>query len=51
VPEAMKIIAFEGLVVCPLDPPILLDAYVAWKPGTPTVPMKDFVRILKDVSS
>ena len=51
VPEAMKIIAFEGLVVCPLDPPILLDAYVAWKRGTPTVLMKDFIRILKEGSA
>jgi DNA-binding transcriptional LysR family regulator len=50
-PEPMNTVAFEDLVVRPLDPPILLDAYVAWKRGTPTVPMKDFIRVLKEGSA
>lgn len=50
-PELMKAVAWEGVVFRPLDPPILLDAFVACRRETPTVPMKEFIRILKEVAA
>jgi LysR family transcriptional regulator, benzoate and cis,cis-muconate-responsive activator of ben and cat genes len=48
--EPMKAVAWEGVVIRPLDPPLQLEAHVAWKRDTPTVAMKEFIRILKEVA-
>jgi DNA-binding transcriptional LysR family regulator len=50
-PEPMKAVAWEGVVLRPLDPPVLLDAFVACRRETPTAAMKEFIRILKEVGA
>ena len=47
--DEMKWLPYEGVVLRPLDPPILLDLHLAWKRGTPTPAMKEFSRIVKEV--
>lgn len=49
--EPMKSAALEGVVIRPLDPPVLLDAFVACRRETPTVAMKEFIRNLKEVAA
>jgi hypothetical protein len=47
----MNAVAWEGVVIRPLDPPVLLEAHVAFRRETPTVAMKEFLRILKEVTA
>ena len=50
-PEPMKAVAWEGVVIRPLDPPVLLDAVVAYRLETPSVAMKEFIRVLKEIGA
>jgi DNA-binding transcriptional LysR family regulator len=50
-PEPLQAVAWEGVVIRPLDPPILLDVYVASRRETPTAAMSGFIRILKEVAA
>lgn len=49
-PEPMKLLAPYNVVFRPLDPPLVLDGFVAWKRGTPSEAMKNFSQILKEVA-
>jgi len=46
--DEIKRLPYEGVMLRPLDPPILLDLHLAWKRGTPTAAMKEFIRIVKE---
>jgi DNA-binding transcriptional LysR family regulator len=50
-PEPLKTVAWEGVVIRPLDPPVVLDVFVACRREAPTVAMSGFIRILKEFAS
>lgn len=48
--ELMRTVPWDGIVIRPLDPPVMLEAVVAWNKETPTAAMTEFLRILKEVA-
>lgn len=49
-PEQITALPHEGVVFRPLSPPLLREAAIAWRPDNPSKPLKDYIRIVKDLA-
>jgi DNA-binding transcriptional LysR family regulator len=49
-PEQITGLPHEGVVFLPLFPPISRESTIAWPADSPSKPLKDYIRIVKDIS-
>ena len=50
-PEQIMGLPHEGVVFRPLSPPLRRESALAWRPDNPSQPLKDYIQIVKDLSS
>ncbi len=50
-PEQVLELPHQGVVFRPLSPPLQRESTVAWRGDNPSRPLKDYVQIVKDLSS
>ena len=49
-PEQISCLPHEGVVFRPLSPPLRRESTIAWRADNPSKPLKDYIRIVKDLS-
>jgi len=49
-PGQITALPHEGVVFSPLSPPLLREAAIAWRSDNPSKPLKDYIRIVKDLA-
>ena len=49
-PEQVTGLPHEGVVFCPLSPPLRRESTIAWRADNPSKPLKDYIQIVKDLS-
>ena len=49
-PEQVAALPHEGVVFRPLAPPLRRESTVAWRADNPSLPLKDYIQIVKDLS-
>ena len=50
VPEQITALSHEGVVFRPMRPPLRRESTVAWRVDNPSKPLKDYIKIVKDLS-
>jgi DNA-binding transcriptional LysR family regulator len=50
-PEQITGLAHDGVIFRPISPPIRRESTVAWRADNPSKPLKNYIQILKDLSS
>jgi len=50
-PEQIKALPHEGVTFRPFSPPLRRESTIAWRADNPSMPLKDYIRIVKDLSS
>lgn len=49
-PEQITALPHEGVVFRPLSPPLRRESTIAWRADNPSQPLKDYLRIVKELS-
>ena len=49
-PEQLTGLPHDGVVFLPLSPPLRRESTIAWRADNPSQPLKEFIRIVKDLS-
>ncbi len=49
-PEQITGLPHEGVVFRPLSPVLRRESHIAWRADNPSTPLKDYIRIVKDLS-
>lgn len=49
-PEQITALPHEGVVFRPLSPPMLRESTIAWRSDNPSKPLRDYIKIVKDLS-
>ena len=49
-PEQVTGLPHDGVVLRPLSPPLRRESTIAWRADNPSKPLKDYIRIVKDLS-
>ena len=49
-PEQIAGLPHEGVVFRPLSPPLRREATIAWRADNPSLPLKDYIEIVKGLS-
>ena len=49
-PEQITGLPNEGVVFCPLCPPLRRESTIAWRADNSSKPLKDYIQIVKDLA-
>lgn len=49
-PQQIQGLPHEGVVFRPLSPPLTCESTIAWRADNPSKPLKDYIRIVKELS-
>jgi len=49
-PEQITGLPHEGVAFRPLSPPLLRESTIAWRADNPSTPLRDYIRIVKDLA-
>jgi DNA-binding transcriptional LysR family regulator len=50
-PEQIAALPHDGVVFRPLSPPLRRESTIAWRADNPSKPLRDYIRIVKDLSA
>jgi DNA-binding transcriptional LysR family regulator len=49
-PEQTAALPHDGVVFCPISPPLQRESAIAWRPDNPSKPLKDYIEIVTELS-